>query len=165
MCEGGSWLYGGVGASPAERYTAFFGDAEARLRRALVAAYGTSVGREAAAEAMAFAWERWGQVEAMANPVGYLYRVGQSRARRLRKPVLAVVRRDDASSPWVEPALAPALQSLSEHQRVAVVLCHGFGWTQREVADLLGIGVTTVQNHVERGLVKLRRLLEVSADA
>ena len=41
-----------------------------------------------------------------------------------------------------------------------VVLVHGFQWTLREVAELTGTKVTTVQNHLERGLVKLRRALE-----
>jgi RNA polymerase sigma factor (sigma-70 family) len=60
----------------------------------------------------------------------------------------------------VEPALVPALKSLSARQRTAVVLVHGFGWTIREVAELTGTKVTTVQNHLERGLAKLRRALE-----
>jgi RNA polymerase sigma factor (sigma-70 family) len=51
--------------------------------------------------------------------------------------------------------------ALSEHQRVAVVLAHGFGWTHREIADLLGVSPSTVQNHVERGVSKLRTALEV----
>jgi len=60
----------------------------------------------------------------------------------------------------VEPALVPALKSLTDRQRAAVVLVHGFGWTIREVAELTGTKVTTVQNHLERGLGKLRRALE-----
>jgi DNA-directed RNA polymerase specialized sigma24 family protein len=39
------------------------------------------------------------------------------------------------------------------------VLCHGFAWTHREVAELLGVSPSTVQNHVERGLDKLRACL------
>jgi len=34
------------------------------------------------AEALAYAWENWDRLSSMKNPVGYLYRVGQSRARR-----------------------------------------------------------------------------------
>lgn len=61
-----------------DAFTEFFRDVEPRLRRALVAAYGTERGREAAAEALARAWEHWADVVEMSNPVGYLYRVGQS---------------------------------------------------------------------------------------
>jgi Sigma-70, region 4 len=47
----------------------------------------------------------------------------------------------------------------------AVVLVHGYGWTPREVAELTGIAPTSVQNHVERGLARLRAALEVRQDA
>ena len=40
---------------------------EPRLRAALVARFGADVGREATAEALAFAWERWPAVEGMAE--------------------------------------------------------------------------------------------------
>jgi RNA polymerase sigma factor (sigma-70 family) len=139
-------------------FGAFFSVAEPRLRRALVAAYGPERGREAAAEALAFAWEHWGELQAMTNPIGYLYRVGQSRTRSRKNR--AVFERPDASEPWVEPGLANALARLSDRQRVAVVLVHGFGWSLREVADLTGTATTTVQNHVERGLARLRAALE-----
>jgi RNA polymerase sigma factor (sigma-70 family) len=62
---------------------------------------------------------------------------------------------------WIEPGLPSALESLSEQQRVAVVLAHGFGWTHREFAELLGVSTSTVQNHVERAVAKLRAALEV----
>jgi RNA polymerase sigma factor (sigma-70 family) len=66
--------------------------------------------------------------------------------------------------PWVEPGLPRALNGLSEKQRVAVVLVCGFGWQLREVAELFGVKTTTVQNHVDRGLAKLRLDLEVIDD-
>ena len=137
-----------------EEFAAFMREAEPRLRRALVAAFGSQRGRDATAEALAWGWENWSRVREMQNPVGYLYRVGRSRTRERRRPV--VFGRDDAPEPWVEPHLAPALASLSERQRLAVVLVHGFGWTLREVAELTGIKVTSVQNHAERGLRRLR---------
>jgi DNA-directed RNA polymerase specialized sigma24 family protein len=40
-------------------------------------------------------------------------------------------------------------------------LVHGFEYTHQEVADLLGISRSSVQNHVERGLARLRTELEV----
>lgn len=144
---------------------------EPRLRRALVAWYGGEVGREATADALAWAWSNWGRLVEMDNPAGYLFRVGQSRARRLlagralRLPLSAV--REPASwhSPWVEPGLPMALGALSPRQRAVVVLVYAFEMTHAEVAELLGIRRSTVQNHVERGLARLRRLLEVERDA
>ena len=64
--------------------------------------------------------------------------------------------------PWVEPHLGSALAGLTERQRLAVVLVHGFGWTLREVAELAGIRVTSVQNHLDRGLRHLRDELGVT---
>ena len=66
----------------------------------------------------------------------------------------------DGHEPVFEPGLAPALKTLTARQRTAVVLVHGFGWTLREVAELTGTKVTTVQNHLERGLAKLRHTLQ-----
>jgi len=144
-----------------EGFEAFYRDAEPKLRRALVAALGPEPGREAAAEALAYACEHWERVRGMDKPVGYLYRVGQTRSRSRREPVGFPVPAE-VGMPWVEPGLAGALAALSEHQRVAVVLAHGFGWTHREVGDVLGVAPSTVQNHVERGLANLRAALEVS---
>jgi RNA polymerase sigma factor (sigma-70 family) len=101
----------------------------------------------------------------MERPVGYLFRVGQSRTRRWRLSRRAVFPPPSAEEmPWVEPGLPRALNTLSDRQRVAVVLVCGFGWQLREVADLLGVKTTTVQNHVERGLARLRLDLEVIDD-
>jgi DNA-directed RNA polymerase specialized sigma24 family protein len=54
-----------------------------------------------------------------------------------------------------EPGLPGALAALSRRQRLAVVLVHGDGYTLREVAELIGIKPTTVQNHLSRGLSRL----------
>ena len=144
-----------TGAPPADGFEDFVRTTEPRLRRALVAAYGGPAGREATAEALAYAWEHWERLADIDNLAGYLYRVGQSRTRWRRAPITfaPAVAYDE---PVVEPGLARALASLSVRQRTAVVLVHGFGWTLREVAEHTGIKVTTVQNHLERGLAKLR---------
>jgi DNA-directed RNA polymerase specialized sigma24 family protein len=144
-------------------FRSFMQQAEPRLRRALVAAYGPERGREATAEALAYAWEHWEQVRTMTNVIGYLYRVGQSRTReRLGRPLFA---RPEHPEPWFEPSLAPALEGLTESQRTAVVLVHGFGWTLREVAECTDVKVTSVQNHLDRGMRKLRAALKVESDA
>lgn len=144
-------------------FPAFFAEAEPRLRRSLVAMYGAERGREAAAEALAYGWEHWPKVKTHTNPIGYLFRVGQSRTRtRLRAvPYLP----PESSDHWYEPTLPEALKALSKHQRTTVVLVHGYGWTLREVAELLGVKVTTVQNHLGRGLARLRDALKVTDHA
>lgn len=145
----------------------FVGEVEPRLRRALVAAYGTEPGRDATAVALAWAWRNWSRVQEMDNPAGYLFRVGQSHAGRSLRSRWRVrpERATSPADPWIEPSLLPALAELTMQQRTAVVLCHGLQWTHREVAELLEISPTTVQNHVQRGLDKLRTLMKVNADA
>jgi RNA polymerase sigma-70 factor (ECF subfamily) len=145
--------------SRGREFSEFFADAEPRLRRALVAAYGVERGREAAAEALTYAWEHWPRVRRMRNPLGYLYRVGQSRSRPRKRRWL--VDRAQSTEVWVEPGLPAALRGLTERQRVAVVLVYGFGWTLREVAELTGLSISTIQNHLERGLTSVRAALEV----
>jgi DNA-directed RNA polymerase specialized sigma subunit len=137
-----------------------------RLQRAFVAAYGPERGAEAVAEALGYAWEHWRRVRRMDNPMGYLYRVGQSRTRPRKPPGKLVWEPTRGAGEHIyEPGLLDAVGSLSEAQRVAVVLVHGFEWTLREVAELTGVTVSTVQTHVERALAKLRAALEVVDDA
>ena len=45
---------------------------------------GPELGREAAAEALVYGWEQWDRISEMANPAGYLYRVGRSRDGRMK---------------------------------------------------------------------------------
>ena len=48
-------------------------DTEPKLSYALAGAYGVQVGREATADAIAYAWEHWADIKEMENPAGYLY--------------------------------------------------------------------------------------------
>jgi len=146
-----------------ESFADFVARVEPGLRQAFVARFGRDDGVEASSEALAYAFEHWSRVSAMENPVGYLYRVGRSRSRRIRRrtPVLPAV--DVYRMPDVEPQLPGALAALPARQRVAVVLVHGLGWTQKEAADLLGVSRTTLQNHLERGTSRLRYVLKESS--
>jgi DNA-directed RNA polymerase specialized sigma24 family protein len=142
-----------------DAFCEFIERTEPQLHRALVAKLGWETGREATAEALAFAWEHWAKVTKMHNPTGYLYRVGTSRVRQ-RRFGIPFVPQDDRSH-WFEPSLGPSLAALSERQRIAVILVHGYGWTAQEVAEMTGIKTSTVQSHVERGLAHLREQLKV----
>ena len=144
-------------------FDAFLAEVRPRLSRAFIAAYGSERGQEALAEALAFAWEHFERLRGMENPAGYLYRVGQSRTRRLRRHVV-FPRPARNGIPEVEPELAAALRSLSERQRLCVVLVYGFEWTHQEVADLVGLSRSSVQNHVERGVNHLRRAIGAASD-
>lgn len=141
-----------------------------RVQRALVAAYGAEIGVEAHAEAMAIAWERWSTVSAMANPAGYLYRVGQSHARpgirwssrrgEFHRHFEESLRADTALDADVLD-VAAAVSTLSRSHRVAVLMVKAWGFTYAESAEVLGISEAALTNHVRRGLAALRRQLGV----
>lgn len=149
--------------SAEDEFEAFVAHSEPLLRRALVASYGPTVGRDATVDALSWAWEHWTRVQPMDSPVGYLYRVGQTSAQRYftsaRPETLPPLR--PAGEPDVQPELADALQRLSVQQRATVVLAHGYALSQREVAAVLGISVSTVRQHLDRALARLRNELEV----
>jgi len=149
-----------VDESKVDVYTAFVNEHERRLREPLIARFGGADGREAAADALIYGWEHWDRISTMENPVGYLYKVGLSRglrSRSRRRPVFDPV--ESSRIPDVEPRLPQALAALSDRQRTVVVLVHCFQWTQSEVGDLLGLSKTSVQNHLERGMSRLRRVI------
>jgi len=97
----------------------------------------------------------------MENPAGYVYGVARNKARRANddRPIgfPAVSQR----LPDVEPGLPNAVAMLSDQQRIVVTLLYGYQWTMTEVADFLGTSKTTIQNHAERGLARLRTELGV----
>lgn len=146
-----------------EAFEAFVVDVEPGLRRALVGAVGVDRVDDALAEAFAYGFEHWDVVSTMASPVGYLFRVGQSRTRRRRPP--RIFRTVSTVLPDVEPGLVDALSSLSESQRISVWLAHGCGWSHAEIAEVLEVSVSTVATHVSRGLGRLRSELGVCDDA
>jgi DNA-directed RNA polymerase specialized sigma24 family protein len=139
----------------------FYRHVEPRIRRALVAACGPTTGHDAAAAAMEHGFICWDRVRQMDNPAGYLYRVGRNAARARRRP-LPPVEPTDAERYGFEPGLPAALNKLSAQQRQAVLLVHASGLTLAEAAEVLDVSVSTLRNHLRRGLVTLRRHLGVA---
>jgi DNA-directed RNA polymerase specialized sigma24 family protein len=139
---------------------------EPRLRHALTASFGSQLGRDAAADALAHAWLHWEMVRVTDNRLGYVYGVGRNMARHSagrrggRRPVFLPVAVERL--PDVEPGLPDAITGLPERQRVVIILVYGYEWTLSEVAELLGTTKSTVQNHAERGLARLRKSLGVT---
>lgn len=155
-------------AAPSRTFVEFFEQSEERLRHALVASYGPAIGRESALDALSWSWEHWDQLQTMANPVGYLYRVGQTAARRLLKSSPVVNLRTNAAivdDAEIAPEVQPALARLSEQQRASVVLVHGYALSQRHAAEVLGISISTLREHLARGMERLRSDLEDRDDA
>lgn len=152
--------------SEVEAFTRFVERHEPRLRHALGASFGPALGSDAAAAALSWAWETWPRAAGLANPVAYLYKVGRSSLRldRVREAPRAEVPGGSVDTEPFDPDLVRALAGLTEQQRAAVVLVHGFGWTLADTAEVLGITVSSVRNHVRRGIAKLHAVLEEEAD-
>lgn len=144
-------------------FEAFVSEVEQKLRVALTAVFGQDTGRDAASAALLYAWENWDRVSDMENPAGYLYRVGRSSQRRRKEPVWKPI--PSSVIPDVEPGLPEALSLLSEKQRLAVVLVHAYGWSRKEAAEMIGMSTSTLDNHLARGLTRLRTSLGVETNA
>jgi DNA-directed RNA polymerase specialized sigma24 family protein len=116
---------------------------------------------------MAYAWEHWEKVQTMDNPAGHLYRVGQSAARKYRPRRPIALPMLPAGDEWADmrPELPGALARLSGRQRAAVLLVHAHGETYADAAATLGMSVSTLRNHLNRGMRRLRTLLGEVDDA
>lgn len=154
---------GGAGGS----FETFVSSVGETVRRALVAFYGVEVGSEAAADAMVVAWERWPTLEAMDNAAGFLFRVGQSKARphaRWATRTMSFPAADRRLVADDDPRLMDlfsALRKLRPEERTAVLMVKSYGFSYHEVADVLNTTESAVTNYVHRGLGRLRSLLEV----
>lgn len=131
-----------------------------RLLPVLWSKWGVEVGGDICGEVEEFAWQHRDRLLRMSNPLGFLFRVSQSKARRYlrwskrttfpgRFPDLV---HEDAQLHDTLQMLA----GLNEDQRTCVLLVHGFGWTYNEVAELMGMNRSEVNNHIHRGLMRLR---------
>lgn len=120
--------------------------------------------REATDEAMTRALRHWAKVSRVGNQAGWAYRVahnwavdqvrGRSRWRRLSgnpEPVW------QPSVP--DPEVFRAVSSLPYDQRAVVVLRLVEDWSERAVAEALGVARRTVKSRLSRALAKLREEL------
>lgn len=141
-------------------FDALMRDGLPRLTRAFLAVRGVHGANDAASEAVLYACRNRAKVEALENPIGYLYRVGLRATRwRVVRGDLPVP--DPVELPHFEPGLVTALGRLPRRQRDAVWLVYGCHWTHAEVAEAMGIETSTVSTHATRGLAAIRREMGV----
>lgn len=141
------------------------------LRRALAVTLGDPhVAGEAIDEAMTRALARWGHVGQLADPAGWVYRVGLnwsiSRWRRLRR---------ERPLDGVEPLLggpdpeaatvATSLLTLPIEQRAVIVCRTILEFSTAETAVALGVREGTVKSRLARGLAVLRSSLAEKEEA
>ena len=133
-------------------FTSFYSANRAGVAKALTLTLGD---RELAAEAAD---------EAMANPVGWVYRVGfnwatsvlRRRARSAREPLYQTGVTD--IPPVSDPAVHRALAELDVKQRAVVVCRYLLGWSEQETAAALDLRVGTVKSRLARasGVLRVR---------
>ncbi len=144
----------------------FFARHHDAVHRALGLTLGdTDLARDAAAEAMARAFERWNRVSTYDNPAGWVYRVGlnwaTSRLRKIRREVPSLpIEPVAAETPMVDPALERALSTLPVAQRAVVVLRYLLDWSEQQTAAALAIAPGTVKSRLSRALSHLATELE-----
>ena len=128
---------------------------------------GYDLGREAADEAFARAFERWSSVGAMDNPAGWVYRVGLNwgrrrlwRGNRERELLSLLPTAEVRHLRYQDPDLAAALAELSIKIRSVVVLRLLLDFSERDTAEALNVSAGTVKSRLHRGLTQLRDRLD-----
>lgn len=114
-------------------------------------------------------WERWEQVGAMEDPVGYLYRTAMNLFRkRYRRALLAIRRsigllpsRDEFAEADDRETVRRVLSKLPPRQRAALVLTEMLGFSPDETGRALGVQASTVRSLSHQGRASFRRAMEV----
>lgn len=154
----------------ARGFDEFYRGSRGRLLSYLYAAGGDlSEAQDAAQEAYARAWQRWGQVSRLDDPEAWVRTVGwrvlAHRWRKLRGR-RAAYRRHGAPAPAAAPsedtvALVAALRQLPVEQRQALVLHHLLDLPVAQIATDTGVREGTVKARLSRGRAALARLLRL----
>lgn len=153
-----------------EEFDAFYQETWDRTYRTLALTIRDhDLAREAVDEAMARALADWRQLKADRNPSGWVYRVSFNWAvDQIRRKARERDRNRNHASSWSwapetpRPDLTEKVNQLSLEQRAVVVLRIVNDWSERDVAEALGVPVGTVKSRLSRALEILR--MEVNDD-
>lgn len=145
-----------------EAFEVFYTRERDAIGRALVVTLrDETLAADALDEALARAYQRWGEVSGYANAGGWVYRVALNSARssrrrlaRPRRPLRPTV--FDVDEPWFDADIERAMRSLSVDHRAVVVCRYYIGYSEAETARALGLRVGTVKSRLARALAALR---------
>jgi RNA polymerase sigma-70 factor (ECF subfamily) len=152
---------------PEGEFDAFFRDQLARLAgQAYVFTGDLAQAQDLAHEALARAWERWGQIRLLDDAAAWtrrvLYNLAVSEWRRAKVRSSDGITPRSIEGPDVEAmALAEALRTLPELQRHAIVLHDAAGVTVPEIARQLGAPEGTIRSWLTRGRAALAERLRL----
>jgi RNA polymerase sigma factor (sigma-70 family) len=165
----GGHAVGGVVQDP-DAFVAFYGRNHRRIQAAVAATLSDDqLAGEAVDEAFVRAAERWSEVQAMAQPGGWVYRVAVNWAtswRRkwlVRRPTVPAEQLDRGQTDVMPDLdLLEQLRRLPLKQRQVLILRHGFGLSVAETAVLLGVAQGTVKSASHRASQQIRASLEAA---
>jgi RNA polymerase sigma factor (sigma-70 family) len=147
------------------RFDEFFEDEHERLFKAL---YFVTGNRQDAEELMQDAfmklWERWDQIDRIADPTGYLFRVALNGFRMRRRRAATALRRltpvVEERDPFVEAEMRADVQrlllGLTDRQRAALLLVDLLGYSSEQAARILRVRPSTVRALATQGRRALR---------
>ena len=147
-----------------------FANEHRALFRALYLITGnTQEAEELMQDAFLKVWERWDRVSEMENPGGYLCRVAingaRSRIRRLSMSAKRVLSPGQPEDPFaaadLRDELVRALATLTERQRLALVLNDLMDVPDDEAAKVLGVQPSTIRSLASQARAALKITLEV----
>jgi RNA polymerase sigma-70 factor (ECF subfamily) len=148
-----------------------FYDAESRtlFRRLWLVTGNRAEAEEIMQDAFLKVWERWEQVGAMEDPVGYLYRTAMNLFRkRYRRAMLAIRRsiglapsQDDFADADDRETVRQVLSTLPPRQRAALILTEMLGFSSEEAGRALGVQASTVRSLSHQGRESFRGAMEV----
>ena len=160
-----------VVAFPTERvdehvsFDAFVQEEHERLYKALYFITGSREDAEdLSQDAFMKLWERWGTIDRINDPTGYLFRVAlngfRMRRRRaamaLRRHVPATDTRDEFLEVEMRAEVRRLLLSLTPRQRAALLLVDLLGYRSEQAARILRVRPSTVRNLASQGRSALK---------
>jgi RNA polymerase sigma factor (sigma-70 family) len=147
------------------RFDEFFEDEHERLFKAL---YFVTGNRQDAEELMQDAfmklWERWDEIDRIADPTGYLFRVALNGFRMRRRRAATALRRltpvVEERDPFVDAEMRADVQrlllGLTVRQRAALLLVDLLGYSSEQAARILRVRPSTVRALATQGRRALR---------
>jgi RNA polymerase sigma factor (sigma-70 family) len=104
-------------------------------------------------------WERWGTIDQIDDPTGYLFRVALNGFRMRRRRAAMAVRRHvpvtDTPDGFVEAEMRADVRSLlmelTPRQRAALLLVDLLGYSSEQAGRILRVRSSTVRNLASQG--------------